>query len=100
MVGVQLLVAPAKASAVVKRLAYDAIEVSSLHHNDWMYVCQGLLQDLTAEQPLEIQIRVLEIIAMLPEIHVNRMMSDTDLEAKLLEFVNAVRSLRQGHGLY
>lgn len=76
----------------MKRLAYDAIQVSSLHHNDWMYVCQGLLQDLSAEQPLEIQTRVLEVVAMLPEIHVDRMMSETDLEDKLLEFVGAVCS--------
>lgn len=61
-------------------------------------MCQGLLQDLSAEQPLEIQIRVLEVIAMLPEIHVTRMMSDTDLESKLLVFVNGVCSTDQPHG--
>ena len=90
-----MLIAPAKASAVVKRLAYDAIQVSSLHHNDWMYVCHGLVQDLNAEQPLEIQTRVLEITAMLPEIHVDRMMTETDLEAKLLEFVISVCPLNE-----
>jgi hypothetical protein len=87
---VQLLIAPGKANAVIKRLAYDAVQVANLHHNDWVYVCQGLLRDLSMEQTLEVQIRVLELITMLPELHVERLLGNTDLEKKLLQFVHEV----------
>jgi hypothetical protein len=88
---VQLLIAPGKANTVIKRLAYDAVQVASLHHNDWVHVCQGLLHDLSPEQPLEVQLRVLELIAVLPELHVQNLIVDSELEIKLLGYVQKVR---------
>lgn len=88
----QLLIAPGKANAVIKRLAYDAVQVASLHHNDWVCVCQGLQHDLSSDETLEVQIRVLELITMLPELHVELLLSNTDLEQKLLEYVRVVLS--------
>lgn len=86
----QLLIAPGKANSVIKRLAYDAVQVASLHHNDWVFVCQGLQHDLSTEQGLEVQIRVLELITMLPELHVELLLNNTDLEEKLLQYVQQV----------
>lgn len=88
----QLLIAPGKANAVIKRLAYDAVQVASLHHNDWVCVCQGLQHDLSTDETLEVQIRVLELITMLPELHVELLLSNTDMEQKLLQYVREVLS--------
>lgn len=75
---------------MIKRLAYDAVQVASLHHNDWVNVCQGLQNDLSTEQTLEVQIRVLELITMLPELHVELLFTNSDVEQKLLQFVQEV----------
>jgi hypothetical protein len=66
--------------------------VANLHHNDWVHVCQGIQIDLTPEQPLEVQTRVLELVTMLPELHVELMLSSTDVETKLLQYVHEVWS--------
>jgi hypothetical protein len=87
---VQLLLAKGKGNSVIRRLAYDAVAIANLHHEDWVNVGEGLSHDLVPEQVAEVQLRALEMVAALPELHVERLMDDGKLEGRLLAFVNEV----------
>ena len=87
----QLLLAPGKGNAVIRRLAYDAVAIAKLHHEDWVAMCTALGHDLTLETSAEVQLRGLELIASMPELHVQRLLEEGELEGRLLAFVNDVR---------
>lgn len=87
----QLLLATGKGSSVIRRLAYDAVAIASLNHDDWAHICQALGHDLTRGQVAEVQLRALELVAAMPELHVQRLMEEGKLEDALLDFVADVR---------
>ena len=87
----QLILAPGSGNAVIRRLAYDAVLLANLHHDDWGALCQGLSHDLVAGQVAEVQLRALELVGRLPELHIERLMEEGALEGRLLEFVAQVR---------
>lgn len=87
----QLLLAAGKGNSVIRRLAYDAVAIANLHHDDWANICQALAHDLVKEQVAEVQLRALELLAVMPELHIERLMDEGKLEQRLLAFVEEVR---------
>lgn len=64
--------------------------IANLHADDWNHICAGLSYDLVAGQVAEVQLRALELVGILPELHVERLMAEGALEGRLLEFVAQV----------
>jgi hypothetical protein len=69
------------------------VAIASLHHDDWANICQALGHDLVKEQVAEVQLRALELIAVMPELHVEHLMDEGKLEDRLLAFVEEVHFL-------